>query len=52
MPRKSSLRWAYRMDRLPPYLFGIINETRHRMRQAGRDVIDLAMGNPDRPTPE
>ncbi|MBI4179466.1 aminotransferase class I/II-fold pyridoxal phosphate-dependent enzyme [bacterium] len=52
MPRKSQLRWAYRMDRLPPYLFGIINETRHRMRQAGRDVIDLAMGNPDRPTPE
>lgn len=51
MPKKFHVQWARRMDRLPPYLFATINEMRHKMRQAGRDVIDLAMGNPDRPTP-
>lgn len=51
MAKKFQIQWARRMDRLPPYLFATINEMRHKMRQAGRDVIDLAMGNPDRPTP-
>ncbi len=49
--KKFEIQWARRMDRLPPYIFATINEKRHAMRQAGRDVIDLAMGNPDRPTP-
>ncbi|OGH60692.1 MAG: aminotransferase [Candidatus Lindowbacteria bacterium RIFCSPLOWO2_12_FULL_62_27] len=51
MRGKIKIEWARRMDRLPPYLFATINELRHKMRQANRDVIDLAMGNPDRPTP-
>ena len=49
--KKFEVQWARRLDRLPPYLFATINEMRHKMRVSGRDVIDLAMGNPDRPTP-
>src|SRR5581483_12335309 len=37
---------ADRVKRLPPYLFGKINDLKHRKRQAGIDVIDLGMGNP------
>src|SRR5437868_12551785 len=43
---------AERVKRLPPYLFGKINDLKHRKRQAGIDVIDLGMGNPtDTPNP-
>lgn len=38
-----------RLDRLPPYLFGTLNELKLKLRQQGEDVIDLAMGNPDFP---
>src|SRR3989440_8048619 len=37
---------AERVKRLPPYLFGKINELKYRKRRAGVDVIDLGMGNP------
>src|SRR5260370_24482324 len=44
---------ADRVQRLPPYLFGKINELKYRKRRAGIDVIDLGMGNPtDVPHPE
>ncbi len=43
---------APRLKRLPPYLFGRINAAKLRMRQEGRDVIDLGMGNPTDPTPQ
>ncbi|MCI0465181.1 MAG: aminotransferase class I/II-fold pyridoxal phosphate-dependent enzyme [Gemmataceae bacterium] len=43
---------AERVKRLPPYLFGKINELKYRKRRAGIDVIDLGMGNPtDVPEP-
>ncbi len=42
---------APRLRRLPPYLFGRINAAKLAMRQAGRDIIDLGMGNPTDPTP-
>src|SRR2546423_12767677 len=43
---------AERVKRLPPYLFGKINELKYRKRRAGVDVIDLGMGNPtDVPDP-
>src|SRR5918912_1160468 len=43
---------ADRVKRLPPYLFGKINELKYRKRRAGVDVIDLGMGNPtDVPEP-
>jgi alanine-synthesizing transaminase len=37
---------ADRVKRLPPYLFGKINELKYRKRRDGADVIDLGMGNP------
>src|SRR5205085_11071907 len=37
---------ADRVRRLPPYLFGKINDLKYRKRRAGVDVIDLGMGNP------
>ena len=43
---------AARMHRLPPYLFGKINALKHRLRSDGIDIIDLAMGNPNDPTPQ
>jgi alanine-synthesizing transaminase len=43
---------AERVKRLPPYLFGKINDLKYRKRRAGADVIDLGMGNPrDVPDP-
>lgn len=41
----------YRIKRLPPYVFAEVNALKARARAAGRDVIDLGMGNPDQPTP-
>ena len=43
---------ADRVKRLPPYLFGRINDLKYRKRRAGVDIIDLGMGNPtDVPDP-
>jgi alanine-synthesizing transaminase len=42
----------YRIKRLPPYVFAEVNALKARARAAGRDVIDLGMGNPDGPTPD
>jgi alanine-synthesizing transaminase len=41
----------YRIKRLPPYVFAEVNALKAKARAAGRDVIDLGMGNPDGPTP-
>src|SRR3954465_917388 len=43
---------APRVRNLPPYLFGKINDLKYRMRRAGKDVIDLGMGNPTAPPGE
>jgi len=42
----------YRIKRLPPYVIAEVNAMRHAARQAGRDIIDLGMGNPDLPPPQ
>ncbi len=42
----------YRMQRLPPYVIAEVNAMRHAARQAGQDIIDLGMGNPDQPPPQ
>jgi alanine-synthesizing transaminase len=41
----------FRIGKLPPYVFAVINEMRAKARTAGLDVIDLGMGNPDGATP-
>ncbi len=52
MTTDSIIRFAPRMDQLPPYLFGMINKMRMEKRWRGDDVIDLGMGNPIDPAPE
>src|ERR1700682_70766 len=41
----------YRIQKLPPYVFAVINEMRAKARASQQDVIDLGMGNPDGATP-
>jgi len=40
-----------RLEKLPPYLFGRLNDLKLKMRQDGVDLIDFGMGNPNIPTP-
>ena len=42
----------YRIQKLPPYVFAVINEMKAKARAAQMDVIDLGMGNPDGSTPK
>ena len=51
MEEKFEIRFAERMNQLPPYLFGMINKMKMEKRWRGDDVIDLGMGNPIDPTP-
>jgi alanine-synthesizing transaminase len=39
-----------RIDNLPPYVFGAVNERKLAARRAGADIIDLGFGNPDIPS--
>ena len=41
----------YRINRLPPYIFNIVNELKIIARKKGDDIIDFGMGNPDQKTP-
>jgi alanine-synthesizing transaminase len=41
----------YRIRRLPPYVFEEVNKAKAKARNAGADIIDLGMGNPDLPAP-
>ncbi len=45
------IKFAERMNQLPPYLFGMINKMKMEKRWGGHDVIDLGMGNPIDPAP-
>ena len=47
--RPFEIRFAPRLYRLPPYLFARINGLLYQKRRAGKDVIDLGMGNPSDP---
>jgi alanine-synthesizing transaminase len=42
----------YRIKKLPPYVFAVINEMRDKARAAGTDIVDMGMGNPDGASPE
>src|SRR3974390_1537379 len=41
----------HRIRRLPPYVFEQVNRAKAAARNAGADIIDFGMGNPDLPTP-
>jgi LL-diaminopimelate aminotransferase len=40
-----------RLKALPPYLFKELDRRRQEVRDRGVDIIDLGVGDPDRPTP-
>src|ERR1700752_1066516 len=42
----------YRIRRLPPYVFETVNRAKAVARNAGADIIDLGMGDPDLPAPQ
>jgi alanine-synthesizing transaminase len=42
----------YRINKLPPYVFAVINELKAKARAAGHDIVDMGMGNPDGATPQ
>ena len=43
---------AARLDRLPPYIFAVLNERLRTMEAEGIDVIRLDIGSPDMPPPD
>ncbi len=49
VPEPFAVKFASRVDRLPPYMFGRINNLLYQKRRAGDDVIDMGMGNPSDP---
>jgi alanine-synthesizing transaminase len=49
---KGSMRYLRHIDRLPPYVFAIVDELKMQARLAGEDIIDFGMGNPDNPPPQ
>lgn len=40
-----------RIKNLPVYIFNEVNARKAKLRKAGMDIIDLGMGNPDKPAP-
>ncbi|MFC1694054.1 LL-diaminopimelate aminotransferase [Candidatus Latescibacterota bacterium] len=47
-----NITFAERLMKLPPYLFASIDELKQEAIDAGKDVINLGVGDPDRPTPD
>jgi LL-diaminopimelate aminotransferase len=46
------MRFARRLDEVPPYLFAELERKISAKQQEGIDVISLGIGDPDLPTPE
>ncbi|QSJ17144.1 pyridoxal phosphate-dependent aminotransferase [Nostoc sp. UHCC 0702] len=42
---------AKRLEKIPPYLFAEINRKREELVAKGVDIINMAVGDPDKPTP-
>ncbi|MEO8401757.1 MAG: aminotransferase class I/II-fold pyridoxal phosphate-dependent enzyme [Gammaproteobacteria bacterium] len=40
-----------RMNRLPPYVFSVMEQLKLQVMAKGTDVFDFGIGNPDQPTP-
>src|SRR5215813_7619307 len=50
-PEPKTMEEFHRIRRLPPYVFEQVNRAKAIARNAGADIIDLGMGNPDLPAP-
>lgn len=48
----SDITYAERLTKLPPYLFASIDAMKQEAIKAGKDIINLGVGDPDRPTPQ
>ncbi|MCP4650926.1 MAG: aminotransferase class I/II-fold pyridoxal phosphate-dependent enzyme [PVC group bacterium] len=46
------IKTADSLKKLPPYLFVEIDKAKRIARKAGKDLIDLGIGDPDTPTPK
>jgi len=42
----------YRIKKLPPYVFAVVNELKAKARAENLDIVDMGMGNPDGATAE
>lgn len=52
MSTSSTERWSFpRAEQLPTYAFLASDAVKAEVRASGADIIDLGLGNPDRPTP-
>ena len=45
------MQLAKRLEKIPPYLFTEIDRKRNELVERGVDIINLGIGDPDRPTP-
>ena len=44
------MQFAQRLEKIPPYFFAEINQKRDELIAQGVDIINLGVGNPDKPT--
>ncbi len=47
-----NIEFSERLQKLPPYLFAEIDKAKREAKQAGRNIIDLGIGDPDMATPK
>jgi LL-diaminopimelate aminotransferase len=45
------MQFAKRLEKIPPYLFAEIDRKRDEMVAKGVDIINMGVGDPDKPTP-
>lgn len=45
------MQFAKRLEKIPPYLFAEIDRKRDELLAKGVDIINMGVGDPDRPTP-
>ncbi len=45
------MQFAKRLEKIPPYLFAEMDRKRDEMVAKGVDIINMGVGDPDRPTP-
>lgn len=45
------MQFAQRLEKIPPYLFAELDRKRDELVSQGVDIINMAIGDPDQPTP-
>lgn len=46
-----AMQFAQRLEKIPPYLFAELDRKRNELISQGVDIINMAIGDPDKPTP-